>query len=624
MKNLLPLNLRLLLTLLPNFKVLIILLFLALFLPSCNNEEIYVVEENLLIEEIPEEEEEEEPNNEDENQLPAPEAIADNYTTLENTELQLDVHINDKNLTSVATISRTDPANGILSLNDNNTPDNPMDDIILYTPNPDYFGIDSFEYTLCDAATPENCSTAIVTIVVEEVVEIVDDIATELKAFPTAYGAGANATGGRGGEVIHVTNLNDSGPGSLRDALAQTYPRIIVFDVSGEINHTSNLSAGSGNFTIAGHTAPEGGITLTGSRIYISFADNIIIKNIRFRNGSASQTGDCITMPQCSNVIIDHCSFALGGDESIDFDSSQNDGNITIQNCLLYECKTGILLGGTPTSGSGEFSILRNVISNTSHRFPKTNGAVKLDVINNLIHNWRYRTLRLDASVSSESFTLNLIGNYYQSGNNTVASSGGTGQGIHKVSTGNGTSSPQIWSRYNHIDQDILNAYSLSGYDENTDESSAWSSFPSTATKPVKLGWLANSQLALKGIAPTILDNESLKAELLPTVGASQYLNADGSVGFYRDALDIEAVALVKDDGSAKRTGSAANLYDKSGRANVSIPATPRNTRPEGYDTDKDGMPNVWEVSMGFDPNVNDSSEDKDGDGYTNLEEFLY
>src|SRR5690606_37854378 len=98
---------------------------------------------------------------------------------------------------------------------------------------------------------------------------------TELKAFPTAVGGGANATGGRGGRVIHVTNLNNSGTGSLRAALLATGTRTIVFDVSGTINLTSRIDipAASSNFTVAGQTAPEGGITISGKPIQIGKQD---------------------------------------------------------------------------------------------------------------------------------------------------------------------------------------------------------------------------------------------------------------------------------------------------------------------------------------------------------------
>lgn len=597
-------------------KLLIAFLFFMLLFPSCNNEELYVAQvEEQIIEETPKEDGEETPTTA--NEIFQIEIENDVIETSENTPVEIRIFENDASIPANFNISNTPPQNGTLEIVDNDTPFDFSDDSILYSPNPDYFGTDFFEYTICDTASEiENCATARVDITINEVI-VDDEVSTELKAFPSAYGAGAYTTGGRGGQVIHVTNLNDSGSGSFRDALSKTFPRIIVFDVSGEINLQSRilLSDNYGDVTIAGQTAPEGGITITGARLYLIGNDNIIIQYIRFRNGTDSDNGDCLTMASSSNIVVDHCSFAWSKDEALDLDSSYTDGNITIQNCLFYENKTAMLLGGTPTGGFGDVSILRNVSSNTSHRFPKTNGAVDIDVINNLIHNWRYRTLRLDASVAAESFTLNLIGNYFQSGSNTIASSGGTGQGIHKISTGNGTSTPKIWSRHNHLDQDILNVYGLTSYDQNTDESSAWSNFPSSATEPVESSWFVDSQLPLKGAAPTILPNTSLKTELLPHVGASAYLNADGTFGFYRDELDIDAIDMVQNDSSRTYIQHAESEWNNNG-------AIVSNSRPADYDTDNDGMSDVWERAM-FGDLSKDGSGDTDGDGYTDLEEFL-
>ncbi|WP_229731294.1 Ig-like domain-containing protein [Hyunsoonleella pacifica] len=613
--------------LLKNSKLLFFILLSLIVMFSCNNEELYVsqFEEQIIEEEIPEEVE------------PAEEIFQielqdDVVETSENASIEIRVFENDNSVPTNFGISNTSPQNGTLEIVDNGTLNNFSDDVFIYTPNSDYFGTDTFEYTVCDeSSTEENCDTAKVDITINEV-NIDNSVAAELKAFPDAYGAGANVTGGRGGVVEHVTNLNDSGPGSLREALSKTYTRIIVFDVSGEIDLQSSLTAGSGNFTIAGQTAPEGGITLTGSRMYIAFADNWIIRYVRFRNGKKDTfERDCITAPQCSNVIVDHCSFAYATDEAVDFDSSESDGNVTIQNCLFYENKTGAIVGSNDTR-SGEFSFLRNVITNVSHRFPNSSGGgAKLDVVNNFIHNFRYRTLNISAYTANDSFDINLVGNYFQSGINTIASGGNDGVGIHKLGTGNGQSNNRIYSRFNHIDQNVLDIYSLTSYDENTDESSAWSNFPLAATEPVKSSWFVSSPLPYNGKAPIILSNSELKTDLFASVGASQYLNADGTVGFYRDSDDIEAIALAKDDGSASRTSSVYGLerptiYDGSLRdsARDNRPSTPNNVRPISYDTDRDGMPDIWERAMfGPDLTLKDGTIDTDGDGYTDLEEFL-
>jgi len=138
-------------------------------------------------------------------------------------------------------------------------------------------------------------------------------------AFPSASGAGAYTTGGRNGTVIHVTNLNNSGPGSFREAFTTSGPRIIVFDVSGTINCTSSLSTAYDDVTVAGQSAPEGGITFTGdlgnSPIFeISGRDNMIFRHIRVRPEfySGGSNADSFQCYSCTNVVIDHCSVSWG------------------------------------------------------------------------------------------------------------------------------------------------------------------------------------------------------------------------------------------------------------------------------------------------------------------------
>src|SRR5690606_16346575 len=145
-------------------------------------------------------------------------------------------------------------------------------------------------------------------------------------AFPTAKGAGAYATGGRGGQVIHVTTLNWSGPGSLKTALQTTGPRTIVFDVSGEIIVTDNyfeLHSQYSNFTIAGQTAPQGGITIRTGYFSLTNVNNAIIRYIRFRDKGTLSGTDAVWYQQANNVIFDHCSFSHGQDECMDISYSQ-------------------------------------------------------------------------------------------------------------------------------------------------------------------------------------------------------------------------------------------------------------------------------------------------------------
>ena len=191
-----------------------------------------------------------------------------------------------------------------------------------------------------------------------------------IKAFPTAYGAAATTTtGGRGGTVIHVTNLNDSGAGSFREALQTSGTRIIVFDVSGVINLTSDLVTTHGNFTVAGQTAPEGGITIVGTTSIRVQANNHIWRYIRFRCGYDDSnidsgwvnTSSGVGTRNYSNVIFDHCSSALAKETAglgggMDDDGGQNP-TFTSQNNLIVESDRGTLVGDSNDSDASTVTV---------------------------------------------------------------------------------------------------------------------------------------------------------------------------------------------------------------------------------------------------------------------------
>lgn len=620
-------------------------MFFLLILSSCNNEEIFVAEESaIVVEETDESNETESPeeeNSNNEDQLPAIDAVDDEGFTKQHVSVDLELYINDLNMPSSVVVTNTNPSNGILTINSNNTTNNPLDDIVIYTPNVGFSGTDSFSYTICDNNNSENCDTATVIITVEP---IENDIATNLKAFPSAYGAGSKVTGGRGGQVIHVTNLNDSGPGSFRQAVFTSGPRIIVFDISGEINLQSSIWAeGSnyGNLTIAGETAPEGGITITGDSVNIMVCENIIIRYIRFRNGDGF---DGLALRGDGKVIVDHCSFAWAADEALDI-TSYNIGDVTVQNCHFYNNSMAMMLGsGSDTSGNiGDFSVLKNTFASSSHRFPNFSGNGKIDVINNLSHNYRMRVINF----YSQDWNANVIGNYIQAGSNTIGSalsqSFSTTWNKNRLTTGvykiicNETMSPSLYSKYNYLDPELINVYQnawdsdsfnhqsptnngwtsidFTGYSE-TNEFPAWTAFYTEATTQPKAEWFSDTQLPLLGEdPPTILPASALKTDLLPTTGACKTLNADGSINFWRDSLDANSIAEIQNDGSqnyifASHSGWGIN------------PTYSSVSRPAGYDTDRDGMADIWERST-FGSLDAESNGDHDNDGYTNIEEFI-
>ncbi|WP_396601124.1 Ig-like domain-containing protein [Algibacter sp. R77976] len=615
--------------LLKNTKLLTFILFFLLLLPSCNNEEIFVVEESAIVAEETEpseeeEEEEEDPNTED--TVPAIDVVDDTVITIENTAVSIKAYLNDVNLPESITLSNTSPSNGVLTIDDNETPDNLTDDIVVYTPNAGFSGIDFFEYTICDAVNLDNCDTATVTITIEPQE---DDMAIELKAFPAAYGAAADITGGRGGSVYHVTNLNNSGSGSFRDAISESN-RIIVFDVSGTINLTSSLSINADNLTIAGQTAPEGGIAITGQSIYFSSANNVITRYLRFRpayrpGGSAATVGDAVNVNNCNNSIIDHCSISWGGDEALSV--TGNSDTWTLSNNLLAESKTGTLIGNLSGAFTDKVSLLGNLWYNISHRFPNI-VVPRVDVINNMVHNWNTRLIV--AGHLNDLMQINQINNYYQRGARSTNVLNTPYVNWVDIRSSNPLDDIRIHTSGNVIDG------VMSANDDNW-ASKFWK-FRFDITSGTYAGskqwdtahvdFKSEEAFPFLGKMSTVMTAEEVRANLPDNVGACRTLDGLGNVLISRDAVDEHYLGYVKTNtyqsysyASDMEDGEIRNKSHYIAYQNA-VSSTPIKIRPAGYDTDNDGMPDVWEIAT-FGVLTKTSSGDEDNDGYTNIEEFL-
>ncbi len=208
---------------------------------------------------------------------------------------------------------------------------------------------------------------------------------TAIPAFPGAEGFGRWATGGRGGSVYHVTNLNDSGSGSFRDAVSGSN-RYVVFDVGGIIYIDSRIVIHS-NVTVAGQTAPGGGITVYGNGIALNGdSGNSIIRHIRFRMGVGGDSGkDALGVSDGQNFMLDHVSITWGRDGTVDINGSAID-NITLQNCIIGQ---GVNNQNHSTGGlmqSGKNSVIRSLYIDNKTRNPKGRGVQQF--VNTVLYNW--------------------------------------------------------------------------------------------------------------------------------------------------------------------------------------------------------------------------------------------
>ena len=266
------------------------------------------------------------------------------------------------------------------------------------------------------------------------------DAAFQASAFPGAEGAGKWSVGGRGGQVYEVTNLNDSGTGSLRAAVNASGPRIVVFRVSGTISLLSNLAINNSYITIAGQTAPGDGICLKDRSLTVS-ADHVIIRYLRVRPAdNATPEPDAISVGKGQNIILDHCSASWGVDETLSTSVPTSAGagyldKVTVQWCLIVEsldCAThseGCHGYGTLAKGcfGAQYTYHHNLYAHHRSRnpYPGNYQDVSVDPVgltfdfrNNVICNWKgpYAGYNTQAAPTNSVTKMNFIGNYYKRG----------------------------------------------------------------------------------------------------------------------------------------------------------------------------------------------------------------
>lgn len=410
----------------------------------------------------------------------------------------------------------------------------------------------------------------------------------DIPAFPGAQGFGWAAAGGRGGSVYEVTNLNDDGPGSLRDAVNRGN-RIVVFRVGGTIQLKSRLNINASNITIAGQTAPGGGICIRDYATDIR-ASNVVIRHLRFRLGDETkQETDVVTLCHgLRNAVIDHCSVSWSVDETLSL--AGNVADVTIQNCMIYEAlrqslhRKGSHGFGSLSRASGGVSWHHNLWAHNDSRNPRLGDNYgkdprpRFDVRNNVIYDYGGTCSGLTQGI----FPVNYVANCIVPGPSSTAKT--------PISTGEDKSDLAFYITGNVvIGNDALTADNKQFF--NRTEANG-REFVHIVEQPFD--------------APAVLQTTAQEAyeKVLATGGASLPK---------RDPVDQRLVQQVRD-----RTGKMINTQTEVGGWPALEAGTPV------ADTDHDGMPDDWEKSHGLDPaNPADGPADADKDGYTNVEEFL-
>lgn len=399
--------------------------------------------------------------------------------------------------------------------------------------------------------------------------------ASDLPAFPGAEGFGKYTTGGRGGAVYHVTNLNDAGPGSFRDAVS-TSNRIVVFDVGGIITIGDRIVIKK-NITVAGQTAPGGGITIYRNGVALNGdSGNNIIRHIRIRMGkNGDSKKDALAVSAGQNYILDHVSITWGIDGTLDVNGSGID-NLTFQNCIIGQ---GINIINHSTGGlmqSGKWSLMRCLYIDNKTRNPKARGTH--ECINSVFYNWAtHGYIMGDTQGRSEC---NLIGNYFIYGPSS-------GSNSHITNT---TAAFNVYGKDNRVDAN------RNGQPDGN------------LLTDYKTATVVSSPFNHPGV-DSLLSAEDALQHVIENVGASRA----------RDAVDEFLIDELRSFGTK---GQIITTEDDNGIPG-NVGTVENGTPPE--DTDKDGMPDEWEERYGLDPDNADDCNGKNlsGDGYTNIEMYV-
>ncbi len=460
-----------------------------------------------------------------------------------------------------------------------------------------------------------------------------------IPAFPGAEGGGMYSFGGRGGRVFVVTNLNDSGPGSFREACEAVGPRVVVFNVAGIIRLENRIVIRAPYITISGATAPGDGVCIAGNTVELETHD-VLIRHMRFRRGAldATERNDSIGGNPVGNIMIDHVSASWGLDENMSMYRHMHDHdgdpktperklptvNITIQNSIFSEGLNTYHHAFGSTIGGANSTFHHNLWACNTGRNPSVGMIYDFTFVNNVIFNWRHRTI--DGGDHRSFYTI--VNNYFKPGPGTPDND--VSFRILKPES----------ERSKTVQDNFGKAY-VAGNIVEGNERVTRDNWDGGVQPDVKKKPLPEALASIRADAPFAHAPLSIQSA---TDAYATVLANSGATLPRRDAVDTRVVGMVvsgkvgearataEDSARAAAVGYAEKwvkeLEEGVTKGFITNPAQVGGYpeyRGEPYrDADGDGMPDSWEKAHGLNPkNASDASDDLNGDGYTNIEDFI-
>ena len=440
---------------------------------------------------------------------------------------------------------------------------------------------------------------------------------SEQLAFPTAEGYGKYSKGGRGGSVYQVTNLNDSGEGSLRVAVEASEPRTVVFTVSGTIELESALRIKNPYITIAGQTAPGDGICIKKNPIIIG-TDHVIIRHLRVRLGNESgDDADAVSSRYNKHLILDHISASWSVDETM---SIYHNDSITVQWCIISESmfdsnhiKGAHGFGGIWGSNYGTYH--HNLIAHHGSRNPRmASGAGYTDYRNNVIYNWGYNSCYggENQQKGNDKFNFskfNIVGNYYKPGPATRP-----GEISHRIANPSMRDTISDFGKWYVADNVMVGNETVTANNWNggVQPSGGATNLPFVKMEKPWNAMPINQETAEEAFISVLANSGAI----LPT----------------RDPVDARIIKEAKEGyatyegASYKKNKDVADISKITGIIDTQndVGGWPElKSAPAPTDTDLDGMPDDWEIKNGLNPKDGIDRNQIGKDGYTMLEKYL-